>query len=151
MHKDFWGWSLESVNKGTVDTRYVIEYVNDKVTWQKCLKTDDNWDLYSKKEFDNIAAALEFYMTWFVSEKCFDIKMWEEIYVNGEMILEQYIEPKSTAKFYMRQNINKEMQDRFTKAERKVEELNESNKMYQEFIKKMNAENMFSQYVKERG
>lgn len=30
MYEDFIGWSLESVDKGKVDTKYLIEYINDK-------------------------------------------------------------------------------------------------------------------------
>lgn len=33
MHKDFWGWSLENVGKGTVETKYLIESITDEKTW----------------------------------------------------------------------------------------------------------------------
>jgi len=29
MYKDFWGWSLENINAGTVETKYIVEYIND--------------------------------------------------------------------------------------------------------------------------
>lgn len=30
MHENFYGWSLENVNKGTVETKYTVEYINDE-------------------------------------------------------------------------------------------------------------------------
>lgn len=95
MHKDFWGWSLEDEGKGTVETKYLIESITDEKTWSKFLKTEDI-NLYTKKEYDSIENALEYYLCWYVNENCYDLKMWEQIYVNGEMVLKQMIEPKST-------------------------------------------------------
>lgn len=133
MFKDFYGWSLENVNKGTVDTKYQIEYINDEKTWNKFQKSEDI-ELYSKKEYDNISEALTFYMTWFVNESCYDIKMWEQVFVNGEMVLEQIVEPLSTCKFNMRQSIDKEMGKRMSDAERRTEELEKSNTVYKKFL-----------------
>ena len=133
MFKGFYGWSLENVNKGTVETKYIIEYINDKKTWNKFLKSDDP-DLYNKKEYDNISDALTFYFTWYINENCYDIKMWEQVFVNGEMVLEQIIETASTCKFSMRQSINREMENRMREAERRAEELEKSNEVYKKFL-----------------
>ncbi len=76
MYNGFYGWSLEAVGKGTVETKYQVEYIFDKKTWEKFLKTEDI-ELYSKKEYDNIENALSFYMVHLINSKCFDIKMWE--------------------------------------------------------------------------
>lgn len=149
MYKDFIGWSLESVGKGRVETKYLIEYINDKRTWDKFLRTEDI-ELYSKREYDNIAEALQFYLTWFVNEKCYDIKMWQQVFVNGEMVLEEFIEPKSTTKIHMRESINMEMKKRMRQAENKVKELETSNSLYNGFIKRMGKqfEDLFNEYVK---
>lgn len=61
MHKDFWGWSLEDEGKGTVETKYLIESITDEKTWSKFLKTEDI-NLYTKKEYDSIENALEYYL-----------------------------------------------------------------------------------------
>lgn len=107
MHEGFFGWSLENVSKGTVETKYIIESITDEKTWNKFLKTEDI-DLYTKREYDNIENALEYYLCWYVNENCYDLKMWEQIYVNGEMILEQMIVPKSTCKSVMRRSIDRD-------------------------------------------
>ena len=72
MYKDFIGWSLENIGKGTVETKYTVEYVNDKKVWDKFLQTEDI-ELFSKREYDNIAEALTFYLTWSVNENYFYI------------------------------------------------------------------------------
>lgn len=33
MHEGFFGWSLENVSKGTVETKYIIESITDEKTW----------------------------------------------------------------------------------------------------------------------
>ena len=149
MHKDFCGWSLENIGKGTVETKYVIESITDDKTWNKFLKTED-LDLYTKKEYDNIENEMEYYLCWYVSENCYDIKLWEQIFVDGEMVLEQMIVPNSTCKSVMRRSIDREMKDRMEQAESKVEELERSNTLANGFIKAMGKqfEEAFKEYCK---
>ena len=149
MHKDFWGWSLENIGKGTVETKYIIESITDDKTWNKFLKTED-LDLYTKKEYDNIENAMEYYLCWYVNENCYDIKLWGQIFVNGEMVLEQMIVPNSTCKSVMMQSIDREMKDRMKRAESKVEELERSNTLANGFIKAMGKqfEEAFKEYCK---
>lgn len=149
MHKDFCGWSLENIGKGTVETKYVIESITDDKTWNKFLKTED-LDLYTKKEYDNIENAMKYYLCWYVSENCYDIKLWEQIFVDGEMVLEQMIVPNSTCKSVMRRSIDREMKDRMEQAESKVEELERSNALANGFIKAMGKqfEEAFKEYCK---
>lgn len=150
MYKDFIGWSLENVGKGTVETKYVIEYVNDKKVWDRFLRTEDI-ELFSKREYDNIAEALTFYLTWYVNENCFYIQLWEQIYVNGEMILEEMIEPEGNMKYHLRNSIDREMRDRVYKSEMKLAELEKANGLYRAFIKMLGQrfEDMFYEYAKQ--
>lgn len=160
MHKDFYGWSLENVGKGTVETKYTVEYINDKKTWDKMCYTVEHyceidprkepWEFYSKREYDNIAEALRFYMVGYVSEKFYDIKLWEEIYVNGEMVLEQMIEPECTTQCCMRESLNMEMENRMRNAEKMSVELKKENELYKGFLKRMGTqfEDLFYEYVK---
>ena len=150
MYKDFIGWSLENIGKGTVETKYTVEYVNDKKVWDKFLRTEDI-ELFSKREYDNIAEALTFYLTWYVNENCFYIQLWEQIYVNGEMVLEEMIEPEGNTKYHLRNSIDREMHDRVYKSEMKVVELEKANGLYRAFIKMLGHrfEDMFYEYVKQ--
>lgn len=150
MYKDFIGWSLENVGKGTVETKYIIEYVNDKKVWDRFLRTEDI-ELFSKREYDNISEALTFYLTWYVNENCFYIQLWEQIYVNGEMILEEIIEPEGSMKYHLRNSINREMNDRIGRAELKADEIEKANELYRAFIKMLGQrfEDMFYEYAKQ--
>ena len=149
MYKDFIGWSLENIGKGTVETKYTVEYINDKKTWDKFVRTED-LDLLSKREYDNIEDALTFYLTWYVNENCFDIKLWEQIYVNNEIVLEQMIQPRGSMKYYLRQSVNKEMENRMRNMERKTNGYMTENKLYKGFIKAMGKqfEDLFDEYLK---
>lgn len=162
MHKDFYGWSLENVGKGTVETKYTVEYINDKKMWDKMCHTVDHyceidpevrrepWEFYSRREYDNISEALCFYMVGYVNEKYYDIKLWEEIYVNGEMVLEQFIEPKSITQCCMRESLNLEMENRMRNAERMSDGLKKENELYKGFLKRIGTqyEDLFYEYVK---
>lgn len=150
MYKGFYGWSLENANKGIVETKYHIEYIVDEKIWEKFCKTEDI-ALYTVKELDSMEKALEFFFSWFVDERCKDIKMWQEVYVNGEMILEQPMIPNDGLGFLMREHLNKEMNDRMHHAEVKFEALEKANKLCEEFINGIGADNMYKQFLKEAG
>lgn len=159
MHKGFFGWSLENINKGKVETKYIIEYVNDIKIWEKICYIDEHyseieprqesWELYSKKEYDNVSDALTFYMIMFISDNCFDIKWIEQIYINDEMILEQYIEPNSTIYNRMKDIINRDMNNNINEGKRKINDLEDTLKMYKSFVKAYNSEKLFDKYIKE--
>ncbi len=150
LYKDFIGWSLESIGKAKVETKYIIEYINDEKIWNKFLKTEDI-DLFSRREYDNIADALTFYLTWFVNEKCYEIKMWQQIFIDNELILEEFIEPKGNVKNNIRQSVNNEMKNRMSQAERKLYGTEKSLEMYIKFINKFDStvKKEFENFVKE--
>ncbi len=147
MHKNFWGWSLENINAGTVETKYIAEYINDDKTWEKFCKTEDI-DLYSKREYDNISEAISFYLTWFISDKCYDIKLWEQIFVNGEMVLEQMIEPENTLTYYLQMQVNRDMANKIYSAENRERELEKENNLLMSFIKYTKQENMLNEFMR---
>ncbi len=147
MHKDFWGWSLENINVGTVETKYEIEYINDNKTWEKFCKTEDI-GLYNKREYDNISEAISFYLTWFISDECYDIKLWEQIFINGEMVLEQMIEPENTLMYYLRMQVNRDMANEMYSAENRERELGKENNLLMDFIKYTKQENMLNEFMK---
>ncbi len=147
MHKDFWGWSLENINAGTVETKYIVEYINDENAWKKFCKTEDI-ELYSKREYDNVSEAISFYLIWFISDQCFDIKLWEQIFVNDEMVLEQMIEPESTLMYYLRMQVDRDMANKMYNAENRERELEKENKLLMDFIKYTKQENMLKDFMK---
>lgn len=152
MHKDFYGWSLESVGKAKVDTKYSLEYIDDPKIADELERTGDS-DLFKKKSFDDISKAIVSYMTHYMKEDCIIVHLWETIFVNGEMVLEQIIEPTGDFRYWMRYAVNNDMRSRLHDAERRMEEAEKSNELMSGFIKRMGKqfEEMFNQYVKEIG
>lgn len=150
MYKDFCGWSLESIGKGTVNTKYTVEHISDPNVADELERTGDP-SLYDKKEFDNIEKALTHYLRYFVDDTCIILNLWEEVSVNGETVLEQRIEPSGYAKNVMREVLNREMKKRMEEAEREAEDLRNSNELYKKFIAKFGekGEKMLSEFCRQ--
>lgn len=150
MYKDFCGWSLESIGKGTVNTKYTVEHISDPKVADELERTGDP-SLYDKKEFDNIEKALTHYLRYFVDDTCIILNLWEEVSVNGETVLEQRIEPSGYAKNAMREVLNREMKKRMEEAEREAEDLRNSNELYKKFIAKFGekGEKMLSEFCRQ--
>ena len=145
------------MNTKNLRINYHIEIINDKKTWEKFLKVTENYkkyriepvELYTNKDFDTFEKALEYYMVWYVSDKCYDIKMWEQIYMDNEIIYEEYVEPHCTTRSEMRRIIDRDTYDRLKYYERKTEDLENENNQYKGFIKLMGKqfEDMFYEYA----
>lgn len=100
MFKDFIGWSLESIGKATVETKYTVEYITDGKIADELERTGDS-SLYTTKEFANVSEAMTFYFRWFIDDSCIIVHLWEQIYINDEMVLEQTIELTGKFKYLM--------------------------------------------------
>ena len=132
------------MNTKNLRINYHIEIINDAKTWDKFVKateslnaphSDAPWELYINKDFDSFEKALEYYMVWYVSDDCFDIKMWEQIFMDDEMIHEEFCEPHCCTKSEMRRIINRDNYDRLVRCERETNRLERSNKLMSGFIK----------------
>ena len=147
------------MNTKNLRINYHIEIINDKKTWDKLLRVTENykkyriepWELYTNKDFDTFEKALEYYMVWYASDQCYDIKMWEQVFMDDEMIYEEYVEPHCTTRSEMRRIVNRDTYDRLRAYERTTEELEKANNLYKGFIKVMGKqfEEMFDKYVKQ--
>lgn len=147
------------MNTKNLRINYHIEIINDKKTWDKFLRITENynkyriepWELYTNKDFDTFEKALEFYMVWYVSDQCYDIKMWVEFFMDDEMIYEEYVEPHCTTRSEMRRIIDKDTYNRLRHYETTTTELLEKANIYKGFIKAMGerVEKMFDDYVKQ--
>lgn len=151
MHKNFYGYE-----KGNVETHYTIEFIDDPETWKQFQKaqerssTIDPWEVFKKKDFDNISEAISFYMLKYMLDSTYHIAMWEQIFYNGEMILENPIEPENTFAYSMRTNINSDLEKENTRLSDERDVLIKELVLYKEFIKKYHAEESFRKWKKER-
>ena len=70
-----------------VKTKYTAEFVTDKKDYAYIIggryNDGEPWEKYQKKEFDALDNALEFYMRGLVDESFLDIKLFEQIFVDG--------------------------------------------------------------------
>ena len=151
MHKNFYGYE-----KGNVETRYNVEFIDDPETWKQFQKaqerssTIDPWEVFKKKDFDNISEAISFYMLKYMINSTYLIAMWEQIFYNGEMILENPIEPENTFAYRMRTIINSDLEkENMRLFDNNAELINELD-LYKEFIKKYHAEETFRKWKEER-
>ena len=76
-----------------------------------------------------------------------------QIFMDDEMIYEEYVEPHCTTRSEMRRIIDRDTYDRLRTYERTTEELEKANNLYKGFIKAMGKqfEEMFDKYVKQEG
>lgn len=144
MYKDFFGYAKEP---DKTETKYIIESIRDKETWNKFVRTED-LDLYEKRTYDNIADALTFYLTWFVSDNCYDIKMWQQIIIDGEVVIEEFVEPKRNITNNIRDQIDRDMKQHLHNLERENEEIKKTNEIMNNFIKAIGTEEMFKDFCK---
>ena len=151
MHKNFYGYE-----KGNVETRYEIEFIDDPETWKQFQKaqerssTIDPWEVFKKKYFDNISEAISFYMLKYMLDSTYHIAMWEQIFYNGEMILENPIEPENTFAYRMRTIINSDLEKENMRLSESNEALIKELELYQKFLKEYHAEESFRKWKEER-
>lgn len=152
MHKNFYGYQ-----KGNVETLYTVEYIDDPKTWKQFLSVTGNgyngtiepWELYKKRTYDNVADALAFYLVRYIQENTYDIKLYEEVRVDGETVLEQNIEPSATTKWNLRKSVNDNLDRRNEHLEEENDLLEKENKEYRTFLEAYHAEETFKNWKKE--
>lgn len=147
MHKGFFGYQ-----RGNVETRYTVEYIDDKQSWNLFLKaqrTDNDiepWEAYKKRVYDNIPAAMSFFIVKYMHEATYDIHMWEEVSLDGEVILEQEVDLAATFAYCLRKVVN----DDLLKQHEKLVDAYEADELeigyYKRFIRKYHAEETFKQW-----
>ena len=151
MHKNFYGYQ-----KGNVETRYEIEFIDDQKTWKRFLESQkvgsaiEPWEVFKKKEFDNVSEAITFYMLKYMHDSIYHIAMWEQVFYNGEMILENPIEPENTFAYRMRTIINSDLKKENERLSNGNEVLGKELEMYKEFLKEYHAEENFRKWKEER-
>ena len=149
MHKNFWGWSLESISKGKVDTKYTVEMTDDSKVADELERTGDS-DVLHKKEFDDVSKALEYYLRWFFDPKTVICKLWEQVYVNDELVLEQMVEPNGNTLWTLRGVIDNNTKKELMETQQNLEYMERNKDLYEKFIKCLGGqyEDMFKEFCK---
>ena len=151
MFNGFYGYE-----KGDVETRYNVEFIDDQKTWKRFLESQkvgsaiEPWEVFKKKEFDNVSEAITFYMLKYMHDSTYHIAMYEQVFYNGEMILENPIEPENTFAYRMRTTINSDLKKENERLSNDNEVLGKELEMYKEFLKEYHAEENFRKWKEER-
>lgn len=115
-HKDY---------ENRLETRYTVEYIDNQkdmdYVQSGSISLSEPWERYKKRTYNSIDDATSFYMISLFNTVILDVKLWEEILLDGETIRESYIEPDSTLGSTLKQIINKNMQEDARKANKEAE------------------------------
>lgn len=84
------GYVNESANVKTV---YTIEYITNKRDFERAYdgKHPAPWELYLKYQTEDLQQGITVFLAHYASALTYDVKLFEEIYVNGEIVREQCI------------------------------------------------------------
>lgn len=115
-HKDY---------ENRLQTRYTVEYIdNQKDMDYVCsgkINNGEPSERYKNRTYNSIDDAMSFYMVSLFNPVILDVKLSEEILLDGETIRESYIELDSTLGSTLKQIINKNIQEDARKANNEAE------------------------------
>lgn len=77
----------------TLKTLYTVEYITNKRDFERAYdgRHPAPWELYLKYQTEDLQQAMTGFLAHYASALTYDVKLFEEIYVNGELIREQCI------------------------------------------------------------
>ena len=87
-------------SKFKIETIYTIEYLNNKKDADRVFsgKEDTPWELYKTKTFTDLSTAISLFINMYarldtddIFNRIYDVKLFEEIKLNGETIQERYV------------------------------------------------------------
>lgn len=134
-----------------LQTIYKIEYIQDPQKWAIVCegKHGAPWELYEHKEMDDLSEAIAWYCYAIFRNDIFDVKMFEETYINEEFVRERSIELPSCFVRDIHLAVNMELRS-------DNEELAEQHKHDEklkadtaDFLKKYNATKLFADFQKQ--
>jgi len=77
-----------------LETVYTIEYIDNKKDFDRLDKPSslyEPWELYKTKQFTNMQDAISIFVLMYSRDSIYDVKLFEEIKLNGETIQERYL------------------------------------------------------------
>ena len=139
-----------------LDTRYILEYIDNQkdLAYVNSGRFDkgEPWKRYKKKEYSSLDEAMSHYILYLFNPQIYDVRLFEEILIDGETVREAYIEPVPTFEWSLKEILNQDL----NRANKKIDDLEKSNNISQGFIdfltKKYgeSVKEMYREYVKER-
>ena len=147
--------SYQKENSG-LEIRYSLEYIDNKKDFDYISSGKFNrgepQDYYKKKVYSSLDKAMSYYVLYLFNPQIYDVKLFEEILIDGETVREAYIEPVSTFSWRLKKILNQDL----NRANGKIEDLEKVSSLNQGFIDFLigkygkSIKEMYGEYVKER-
>lgn len=140
-----------------LEIHYTVEYIDNKKDWEDVCneRAWEPWERYKKKCFSNLDEAMTLYLIKFF-DMCstkedskigtFDVKLFEDVLLDGETIRESYIEPESTILYGLRTTFGREQVNELDNLRCINHEQADLLAQYATFTKKYNAEDLFKKF-----
>lgn len=133
-----------------IKTTYTVEYIDNQrdADYVNSGRIDkgEPWERYKKKEFTDADKAFSLYMVMLVREDIYDVQLFESVYLNGELVREQYVEGVPTLRYSLKTAVNRLQEIRLDRLQDTNDTLSEEVKIYQSFIDKYNAKSTFEKF-----
>lgn len=139
--------------KYKVTTKYTLEYITNRPEDVKRFKRasegkslEEPWEVYEERVYDSLDDAMAVYVSYlirssveaydpkFPGDSFYDVKLFEEIFIDGELVREAYIEPPSTFLYHLRQSVDTEYQQNINSKRREISDLTEQLDKINEFL-----------------
>ena len=91
-----------------------------------------------------------FYLVHYFSDATYDVRLFEEILLDGKVVRETYFDSSSLG-HYIRSNINKAMEDEILKLREGSRDTQELISKYDAFIEKYNVNKTFKEFCESMG
>lgn len=147
--------TYQKENSG-LEIRYSLEYIDNKKDFDYIssgkFSRGEPWERYKKKAYSSLDEAMSYYVLYLFNPQIYDVKLFEEILIDGETVREAYIEPVSTFSWRLKKILNQDL----NRANGKIEDLEKVNSLNQGFIDFLigkygkSIKEMYGEYVKER-
>lgn len=144
-----------------IKTKYTLEYIDNEKDFNHLDDWDylriwnmEPWELYKKKEFDNIGQAMVVFNHYIMDESILDVKLFEEVTfeVDGrEETIERFIEMPNTFQYSMRECIDKHYNDRIRQLERQIESMQQTMETTKQFLELPYVKKAYEDFIKEHG
>lgn len=147
--------SYQKENSG-LEIRYSLEYIDNKKDFDYIssgkFSRGEPWERYKKKAYSSLDEAMSYYVLYLFNPQIYDVKLFEEVLIDGETVREAYIEPIPTFSWGLKTIMNQDL----NRANEKIEDLEKVNSINQGFIDFLvgkygkSIKEMYGEYVKER-
>lgn len=113
-----------------IKTRYTVEYTRNHKIFNIMDTKDFDFDMLDKKQFDYLEDAFSFWIYLYYDESVLHVMLFEQIILNGEIILEQCKDMVTPTV------LDKISAQKVRKVEKAMEEYKKENDLFKKFLAK---------------